>query len=223
MLHTQTRDSGRQWARRTVGGSSREGNVARERVLDGYSTPLPAIEALAEAVNLAKRIWEPANGLDAISDPLEAMGHVLYRSDVHRWSAKTKRRIDFVASDVTVPAPLAGKHFDIVTNPPFKRAEAFARNGLALLPEGGSLYLLLRLQFLEGRKRRRMFEEMPPSLVWVFSGRLPRMHRFDFDLDAHRQTKHTEPSSSLAFAWFEWRKMASSKRQRSVDTRVKWL
>lgn len=60
----------------------------------------------------------------------------------------------------------------------------------------GKVAILNRLQWLEGQKRRKLFENTPLSRVLVFSGRIPRMHRFGY-------TGKTT-TSLLAFAWYIW-------------------
>ena len=83
---------------------------------------------------------------------------------------------------------------NIVTNPPYKLANDFAAQAVALTT--GKVAMLLRLVWLEGRARRHLFETTPLARVWVFSARLPRMHRGDYD--------GPKSSSTIAFAWFVW-------------------
>jgi hypothetical protein len=44
----------------------------------------------------------------------------------------------------------------------------------------GKVALLGRVQALEGVRRRALFDKGFLSKVWIFSRRLPRMHRFDY-------------------------------------------
>lgn len=97
----------------------------------------------------------------------------------------------------------------ILTNPPFRLAQEFVETAMRLLPEGGRLYLLLRLQFLEGRKRRQMFIDHRLIRVHVFSYRLPRMHIF-----GHKGKKST---STLCFAWFVF------ERGYKGPTELRWI
>lgn len=80
---------------------------------------------------------------------------------------------------------------NIVTNPPFKNAEDFAKRALDLTT--GKVAFLLRLVWLAGKSRRKMFATAPLARVWVFSGRLP-MNRHDYD--------GPKSSSAIDFAWF---------------------
>jgi len=221
----QKRD--KEWSRRTVGGSSKKGMVDRIRVLDGYHTPKIAVDRLVEEVELKKYVWECANGHNRISDRLtKKHRRLVFRSDIHRWVPEKQKIIDFTDAGFR---PFKGKTFDIVTNPPFVRGQEFVESAMRLLLPGGKLCLLLRLQFLEGGKRQAMFGKYPPSEVLVFSKRLPRMHRFDYDLEKinrERKRKNLKPivaSSALAFAWFVFEKKSSPIAQAGVRTELRWI
>ena len=62
-----------------------------------------------------------------------------------------KGNVDFVACT---------KQFDgdIITNPPYKFAKEFVEKGLELVPEGRRVFMFLKLQFLEGKTRRKLFD-----------------------------------------------------------------
>ncbi len=68
---------------------------------------------------------------------------------------------------------LQGHSYDfVVGNPPYKFAETFIRNGMAVLNDGGWLVFLLRLAFLEGQARAKaLWREYPPHTVAVASRR----------------------------------------------------
>ena len=217
------------WARITTGGSTKQGNQDRIKVLDGYNTPPIATEELLKRVYLPLRVWEPANGNDFMSNVLEARGHRVFRSDIFLWSKRTNKKMDFTAEDAAPPTAWHGKSFSIVSNPPFSKGRQFVERGMDLLPVGGHLCLLLRLQFLESQGRKLMFERYPPLKVSIFSKRLPRMHRFDSSLDKFLKAKEAdgeraaEPGSALAFAWFIWRKERTDKAQRAIKPTLEWI
>ena len=80
----------------------------------------------------------------------------------------------------------------IVTNPPFVKGEAFVRRAWARASRG--VAMLLRLQFLEGGARYRMFADLPLHTVAPFAERVPMVKgRWD-----------PEASSATAYAWFIW-------------------
>jgi hypothetical protein len=62
--------------------------------------------------------------------------------------------------------------YDLVMgNPPYKFAEGFVRQSLGHLNDGGYLVFLLRLAFLESKKRLKLWEELPPLKVAVCANR----------------------------------------------------
>ena len=85
---------------------------------------------------------------------------------------------------------------DIVTNPPYKYAEDFIVKALELIPEGHKVCMFLKIQFLEGRKRKDLFKKYPPYTVWVSSSRIQHGKNGNF------QNK----SSMMATAWYVWKK-----------------
>ena len=195
------------WASRTVG--SGRSKADRVKSLDGYHTPRVAIEHLLRHVRLNRNIWEPANGFHRISRILEASGYRVATSDVHRWCRGTQVVKDFrLFTDRTKPFRRSG--CDIVTNPPFVLAQDFVEHAMSLLRPGGRLCLLLRLQFLEGSKRYKMYHRYPPARVFVFSGRLPFMHAFNYK-------GKKSGKGMLAFAWFVWEKGFRGK------TVIEWI
>ena len=181
-------------------GSSKEGreNESIERELDFYPTPPEAIYGLMSKVSFSKgTIWEPACGDGAIMNVLvEKYGKRVLPSDIHDWGCVPFSQHNFLDAWVGEWANRQGaKH--IITNPPYKQALEFANYGQDFIKHtGGKMALLLRLQWLEGQKRGKWFKKFPPSEVWVFSKRLPRMHRKNYD--------GKKTSSMIAFAWFVW-------------------
>lgn len=154
------------------------------RADDFYPSPPEAVEALCDVERFAGPIWEPACGDGAISKVLLARGYDVVSTDlVERGFGQG--RIDFLMER----HPMAP---NIVTNPPFKNAEEFAERALALTT--GKVAFLLRLVWLAGKSRGKMFARAPLARVWVFSGRLPMMHRHDYD--------GPKSSSAIDFAWF---------------------
>ena len=180
------------WSLLTVGASDADATQQRAKVLDGFHTPKIATRKLLEVEPLGKRILDPANGFNRISNVLESHGHKVFRSDIYRWSKKTEVIKDF--RDFTKLPP----KIDLVFNPPFVHAEAFVRKSIELLEPNRKVCMLARLQFLESQGRYQFFQDYPPEFVHIFTFRLPRMRRFRY---------HGKQSgNTLAFAWFVWRK-----------------
>jgi hypothetical protein len=153
---------------------------------DLYESPPCAVHAIMREGILTHRIWECAAGNGAIVTPLRDAGHVVFASDkIHR-TFPLDRECDFLKE---TKAP-AGTEM-IVTNPPYSHATEFVEHALELCPR---VLMLLRLSFLESRRRSHLFKSRKLVTVYQFIERLPMMHR-----DGWTGRRAT---SSVAYAWF---------------------
>lgn len=167
---------------------------------DFYSTDHRVTEALLDVETFYPEILEPACGDGAMAKVLEDAGYEVQSSDItYRGWGLVKDFFHYTSW-----------HGDIVTNPPFNISERFVRHALDIIPEGGKVAMLLRLQFLEGQSRRRLFEEQPPRTVYVFSKRQKTYRNGDIK-------KYGNMQSALALAWFVW-----TKGYKSFPI-IKWL
>lgn len=160
-------------------------SVDREKD-DFYPTPPAGTRALLAVEKFDGPIWEPACGAGDISRALESAGYEVISSDLMDRGYGESRH-DFLM-EWKPRAP------NIITNPPFKHAEEFARKALDLTT--GKVAMLCRLAWLEGKQRRELFEETPLARVWVFAGRL-HMQRGEL-------AGPTGAGGMVAFAWFVW-------------------
>jgi hypothetical protein len=159
-----------------------------ERGHDLYETPEVATLALLRVERLPPRLWEPAAGRGAMVRVLRAAGHQVIASDLEDYNEPTHfARRDFLMERLPEGCQA------IVTNPPFKLAEAFVAHALELAP---LVIMLLRLAFLESARRTPILEGRGLARVHVFRKRLPMMHR---DQWAGRKA-----NSGMAFGWFVW-------------------
>lgn len=100
----------------------------------------------------------------------------------------------------------------IITNPPYALAQEFAEKGLSILEDNGIMCMFLKIQFLEGKKRKEFFKKFPPKYVLVFSERQnPLRNGSPVDENGKKW------SSTMCFAWFVWEKGYNG------DTIVKWI
>ena len=163
-----------------------------ERGFDSYPTPAIAVESLLDAEpDLAQKIFfEPAAGAGNIVRVLRAHGIPCVARDLAKRGFPLDRTSDFLRCRRAPPGCTA-----IITNPPYRLAEEFAAHALELVPD---VYLLLRLAFIESVRRTALLEQSGLRVVYAFRARLPRMHRDGW--------KGPRASSSMAFAWFCWRR-----------------
>lgn len=180
-------------AEKSVG--SRE--ISLHKTLDHYITPPQAWEALLalpEFTNGVSSIWDPACGYGGGPEIFEKHGYTPYASDIQDWGYnKFDEEKDFLEYNPSNVPPL--ENLAIATNPPYYMATEFIQHSLALLSIKRHAYLL-RIQFLESKKRKPILDELHAKYVFPFISRLPRMHRAEYD--------GPKTGSSICFAWFIW-------------------
>jgi hypothetical protein len=162
-----------------------------ERGLDPYWTPPEATRALLAIEVIPNQVWEPACGAGAIAKVLVATGRKVWATDIIKYPGfALDTEINFLA----LPPKYETWHVEsIITNPPFKLAQQFAKQALLRAPY---VAFLLRLNFLESMERLAFFRAHPPARVWISSRRLPMMHRFNW--------AGKKAPSNHCFAWFVW-------------------
>lgn len=69
--------------------------------------------------------------------------------------------------------------------------------------------MFLKVQFLEGKERRKLFEKYPPKVIYVSSSRINCAMNGDFE--------KYKFNSAVAYAWFVWEKGYCG------DTVIKWI
>ncbi len=92
---------------------------------------------------------------------------------------------------------------DIITNPPYKYAAEFVEHALDLIPEGQRVAMFLKLTFLEGEKRRALFQVNPPARIYVFTNRI--------NCALNGNEAEFKKSSAVCYAWFIWVKGNKAK------------
>lgn len=180
-------------------GASNHSSSEREE-FDYYATDPIAMELLLDAESFSPNIWECACGAGHLSKVLESRDYNVRSTDLVFRGYGTGG-VDFLNSD---------EHFDgdIITNPPYKYAQKFVEHAIQCISDGNRVAMFLRLQFLEGKSRRKLFESFPPQKVYVASGRISCALGGDFD-------KHN--GGAQAYAWFIWKKGYSG------ETIIKWF
>ena len=159
-----------------------------ERGPDLYQTPDVAVLALLRIEELPATVWECACGPGAIVRVLRDAGrHVIATDLVDYGCPESEWGVDFLL-ERALPDRSVGA---ILTNPPYKLAAEFVAHALTLCPR---VIMLLRLAFLESRRRSALLDSGALARVHVFKDRLPMMHRNGW--------QGPRASSSIAFAWF---------------------
>src|SRR5262249_37313570 len=134
-------------------------------------------------------MWEPACGPGSIVGVLRSAGHQVYATDLVDWGCPDSTSgVDFL-----LERPPRFPVGAIVTNPPYMLAGQFVAHALMLCPR---VIMLLRLAFLESKRRTPILENCGLARVHAFRKRLPMMHRHGW--------QGPRASSSIVFAWFVW-------------------
>lgn len=143
-----------------------------------------------DGINLNYKVWECAAGMGHLADVLLDYGHEVRVTDIVDRGYSNTGILDFL----TVTEKWNG---DILTNPPFKLAEGFLEKGIELLEDNNKLLLFLKIQFLEGQKRKELFNKYPPKYVYCYSSRQQCCRDAEFE-------KYT--ATTQFYAWYVWEK-----------------
>lgn len=155
---------------------------------DWYVEPEWCSRRLFDAEPFEGEIYDPSCGLGRIVMSAEAAGYITYGSDlVARWG-RCIREIDFRSS--LTPAD------NIVSNPPFGIADAYARHALKLARR--KVALLLPTKWMNSSKRGAWLETTPLERVWLLAPRpsMPPGPVIEAGIKPGNGTTD--------FAWFVW-------------------
>lgn len=175
---------------KTLGASNHTDEVRETH--DYYATEPRAAELLLELEDFSENIWECASGEGHLAEVFRNAGHNVKCSDIVDRTGDTEI-IDFLTYEGTFDG-------DIITNPPYKFAQAFVEKALDIIPDGNKVAMFLKLQFLEGKGRRELFEKYPPKTVYVASGRLLCAKNGEFE------RMKAGGGSAVAYCWYLWEK-----------------
>ena len=153
---------------------------------DYYATQPIAAQWLLKMEPLNKNIWECACGEGHLAKPLIDAGYNVKCTDLIDRGFGVGG-VDFLQQKEIFDG-------DIVTNPPYRFAQEFVEHSLEIVPEGRKVCMFLKVQFLEGKKRRLLYESCPPKTVWISSSRIQCGKNGVFK------------GSMVAYAWYIWEK-----------------
>ena len=122
---------------------------------DYYATQPIAAEWLCKIENLDHNIWECACGEGHLAKVFEREGYKVKGTDL----------IDRGYGEGGIDFLMYYEEWDgdIVTNPPYKYAQEFIEHALDLVKPGHKVCMFLKVQFLEGKNRRKLFDSTPPQ------------------------------------------------------------
>jgi hypothetical protein len=186
----------------TLGASSHSSH--NRQAQDYYATDPCVIAPLFEREDFLQTIWEPACGEGHLSKAMEEFGKDVYSTDLINRGYGIGNVNFLLENNVW--------NGDIITNPPYSMAQQFIEHAIRLQKKSEVVELkvamFLKLTFLEGQKRRKLFNIYPPKTVYVFSARQKCAINGDFN---------NTGSSAACYAWFVWEKGYKD------DPIIKWL
>lgn len=177
-------------------GASNHTNKQRE-VNDFYATDPHALEIFLDKleqdnIKLHRNIWECACGQGHLSEVLKKRGYKVCSTDVIDRGYGDKQ-IDFLKEKYLKDDLMS----DILTNPPYKYAQEFVEKSLEIQANGYYTIMFLKIQFLEGQARKKLFQKYPPKYVYVNSAR--QICYINGDMSK-------KMSSASCYCWFIWEK-----------------
>jgi hypothetical protein len=183
-------------------GASNHTDAERQNE-DYYATDPKAAELLLKLETFSN-IWECACGEGHLSKIFEKAGHNVRSSDlIDRGYGESG--FDFLSID---NLQWDG---DIITNPPYKYAQEFVEKSLNIINNGNKVAMFLKLQFMEGKARKRLFQLHPPKIIYVSSSRLLCAKNAEFE------KMIASGGSAVAYAWYVWEKGCNE------TTQIKWF
>ena len=115
--------------------------------LDYYATPPEMAEKLLELEPELKNIWECACGEGHLGKIFEKHNLLSKASDIaDRGYGEV---IDFLSYE-------KNWNGDVVTNPPYNKAQEFVEHALDITEKGNKICMFLKLTFLEGKKKKKI-------------------------------------------------------------------
>lgn len=170
---------------------------------DYYATEPKALELLLELESFSPYVWECACGEGHLSEVLTRNGYKVRSSDIIDRGYIGTEVVDFLK--ITKADIKNDVSRDIITNPPYKYAKEFVEHALDISMDSTKVAMFLKVQFLEGKARRALFEKYPPKRIWVASSRLLCAKNGKF------KEMQDGGGSAVAYAWFVWEKGYTGK------------
>lgn len=171
---------------------------------DYYATDPMSLKLFLDRIKkdnlfLHRNIFECACGEGSLSETLKKQGYQVRSSDlINRGYGEVH---DFLKIE---KAP----ETDILTNPPYKYAQQFVEHALKIIDDGSYCIMFLKIQFLEGKQRRKLFDKYPPLYIYINSTRQTCYKNGDFS---------KKFSSAACYCWFVWQKGIKT------EPKIRWI
>ena len=177
---------------------------------DYYATDPEALTKFLKAIEkdnitINQNIWECATGENHLKNRLVEHGYNVVGTDIINRNNSVDDIMDFLVIEEN-PYP----NHDILTNPPYKYSLEFLKKGLDLIETGEKIIMILKIQFLEGKKRYEFFKKQKPRYVYIHSRRVHCAKNGNFE-------DKKQNNSAVCYAWFIFEKGFKG------DTIIRWI
>lgn len=174
---------------------------------DYYATDPKALEIFLKKIKqdglqLHKNIWECACGEGHLSEVLKNNGYEVLSTDL------INRGYGNGITNFLTFKPNFLYSGDILTNPPYRYAKEFVEKALEDIEEDCYVIMFLKIQFLEGQSRLKLFKKYPPKYIYVNSARQTCYINGDMS---------KKMSSATCYCWFMWQKGFSG------EPTIRWI
>lgn len=134
-----------------------------KRVLAGdlYETPEELTNMILQFEKFEGNVFEPCCASGKMSRVLEKQGYVVISSDIREEDIYGKGGKDFLGFNELAD--------NIMTNPPYSIGTEVVIHALEHYSK--KVIMLVRIQFLNGVERKKLYENYPPKRVYVISKR----------------------------------------------------
>jgi hypothetical protein len=176
---------------------------------DFYPTPPIATYVLCKYTNVPSVIVEPCAGRGNISVELQRNGKKVYSSDLYTHEP-TLCKIETGKDALTLIKP--NDAIGLITNPPYHKNIPHKLLEKALL-EYTYVALLVRITFLEGIKRHKLFSQYTPSNLLIFSDRLNFSSKQLEPIDLNEQI-----DGMICYCWIVFDRTAKHD-----NTKLNWI
>ena len=146
-----------------------------------------------------KKIWEVASGRGDLSKRLIELGYEVKSTDLYE-RGFGESGIDFLGQKELWDGY-------ILTNPPYALAQEFVEHALDLILPGNKIFMFLKIQFLEGKKRKRLYDTKQLKTVYVSRSRI----------NCFRNGMRETAQNAVCYCWFVWEKGYCG------DPIIKWI
>lgn len=164
---------------------------------DLYPTPPLATYILHKYIDLPQNIIEPCAGRGNISIELVRQGYNVKSFDLYSYDPSL---VEIESGVDVLELPKQEGYDALITNPPYHKdlPRKIAEKGVA---EYDLTALFVRLTYLEGKKRKDLFTNNPPSDIIILSDRI----RFGTGL-LEPINKKDQLGGMIAYMWIIFRK-----------------